>query len=123
MPRFATLRQRRHVWGGLLLGVLLALLPLRGWAWATMQLAAPAPSSAVSMVPVPPCHAAVAEPDGALPDDAASGCLLCALCHGADLCQRAPGVAPVAGLTTAPAAGPQGHSPPALPLPERPPRA
>lgn len=119
----ATLRQRRHLWGGLLLGVLLALLPLRGWAWATMQLAAPAPPSAASGVSVPPCHAVGAEQEGALPDESASGCLLCALCHGADLCQRASGIAEPPAVATAPAAGPQGHSPPALPLPERPPRA
>ena len=122
MLRLATLRQRRHLWAGLLLGVLLALLPLRGWAWATMQLAASGPSAAASAVSLPPCHAAVAAHDGALPDDTGSGCLLCTLCHGADLCQPAAQLAPELAATAASAAVPQGHSPPALPLPERPPR-
>lgn len=123
MLPFSTFRQCRHVWGGLLLGVLLALLPLRGWAWATMQLAAPVPSLSADEVSVPPCHAAVAGHDRALPDESASGCLICTLCHGADLCQPASVITQEVAATSVPAAGPQGHSPPALPLPERPPRA
>ncbi|WP_137734923.1 hypothetical protein [Pseudaquabacterium pictum] len=122
MPSFATLHRSRQTWGGLLLALLLALLPLRGWAEASMWLSMAAPQSAASALPVPPCHAAVEAPEGDLPDEAASGCLLCSLCHGADLCQPAAGSVRDAAGTAAAAAVLQGHSPPALPLPERPPR-
>jgi hypothetical protein len=123
MPLLTTLRQSRQIWGGLLLGVLLALLPLRGWAEAAMHLSAPAPQSVASEVPVLPCHAAMVEHGGGVPDESASGCPLCSLCHGADLCPPESCIEQAAATTAAPAAMPQGHGPPALPLPERPPRA
>ena len=123
MPLLTTLRQGRRLWGGLLLGVLLALLPLRGWAEATMHLAAPTAQSAADEVPMPPCHAAMAEQAGATPDEAASGCSLCSLCHGTALCLGEAGLTHEAVASAAPAAAPQGHGPPALPQPERPPRA
>ena len=125
MPLLTTLRQGRRLWGGLLLGVLLALLPLRGWAVATMHLAAPAApaaQSAADEAPMPPCHAAMAH-EGATPDDSASGCSLCSLCHGTALCLGEAGLTHEAVASAAPAAAPQGHGPPALPQPERPPRA
>lgn len=61
-----------------LLWLLLALLPLRGWANLTMHL--PPPDS----VAVMPCHgpeaqAADVAADGA---DAAQSCTLCDVCHG-----------------------------------------
>jgi len=60
----------------LLLWLLLALLPLRGWAHLSMQL--PAPDSSV----VTPCHGAEA---AAGPSDMAQPCTLCDVCHGAML--------------------------------------
>jgi hypothetical protein len=125
MPLLTTLRQGRHLWGGLLLGVMLALLPLRGWAEATMHLpapAAPAAHAAADEAPMPPCHAAMAH-EGDTPDESAFGCSLCSLCHGTALCLGEAGITHEAAASTAPAAAPQGHGPPALPLPERPPRA
>jgi hypothetical protein len=123
MPLLTTLRQGRCLWGGLLLVVMLALLPLRGWAEATMHLPAPAAQSAADEAPMPPCHAALAQHDGDTPDESASGCSLCSLCHGTALCLGEAGLTHEAAASAAPAAAPQGHGPPALPLPERPPRA
>lgn len=88
-------RHWRRIW---LIGLLIALLPLRGWAWATMPVATWEP---------PPCHASAHQADApqddaqddaqdaapdvapdAAPDaaqDAASDshatCTLCDLCH------------------------------------------
>ena len=63
-------RHWRRIW---LIGLLIALLPLRGWAWATMPVAAWEP---------PPCHASAHQADA---QDAASDshatCTLCDLCH------------------------------------------
>jgi hypothetical protein len=123
MPLLTTLRQGRQLWGGLLLGVLLALLPLRGWAEAAMHLSASLPQSTAGEVSMPPCHAALAEDDGTTPDGSASGCSLCSLCHGSALCLAEADIEHSAAAATPPAAAPQGHGPPALPLPERPPRA
>lgn len=123
MPLLTILRQSRQMWGGVLLGVLLALLPLRGWAEAAMHLSAPASHSAASEASVLPCHGAVAEHEGAAADEPTSGCSLCSLCHGSALCPCEAGIEQDAAATTAPAAMPQGYGPPALPLPERPPRA
>jgi hypothetical protein len=123
MQLFASLRHGRQFWGGLLLGMLLALLPLRGWAEAAMHMSTPAPQSAAGEASVPPCHAVAAAHDGAMPDEPASGCSLCSLCHGSALCLGDSGIVHDAAATTVPAAVPQGHGPPDLPLPERPPRA
>lgn len=62
----------------LCLWLLLALLPLRGWANLTMHL--PAPGSAA----MAPCHGAetVAADQVADAADAAQGCTLCDVCHG-----------------------------------------
>lgn len=117
------LRQRRHTWGGWLLCVLLALLPLRAWAETAMHLSPPAAPSVSSEAGVLPCHAAVTEHDEAAPDESAGGCTLCSLCHGSALCPGEPRTQHEADATTAPAAVPQGYGPPTLPLPERPPRA
>lgn len=80
-------RHWRRIW---LIGLLIALLPLRGWAWATMPVATWEP---------PPCHASAHQADAPLHDaqdaahdvapdaaqDAASDshatCTLCDLCH------------------------------------------
>jgi hypothetical protein len=123
MPLPATLRQSRQVWAGLLLGVLLALLPLRGWAEVAMHLSAPVPQSSAAEAPMPPCHAAMTGLDGTAPDESASGCSLCSLCHGSALLLGETGNADSAAGATAGAAVSEGHGPPALPLPERPPRA
>lgn len=117
------LRQSRQIWGVVLLGLLLALLPLRGWAEAAMHLAEPAPQLTASVASVPPCHATMAEHDVAMLDESASGCGLCSLCHFAALHQSEHGIEHEADATTCPASMPQDHGTPALPLPERPPRA
>jgi hypothetical protein len=87
-----------------LVWLLLALLPLRGWATLAMQLPAPASTGASSAQHVqPPCHemasaAALAQADAetaqaplrdGIPSHAA--CSMCDLCHGAAACdlQRA----------------------------------
>ena len=123
MLPFTTLRQSRQLWGGLLLGVLLALLPLRGWAEAAMHLAAAAPLAEAGEMMMPPCHAAMAADEGGTPEGSTSGCSLCSLCHGTALCRAEVGIGHVTADSSAPAAAPQGHGPPVLPLPERPPRA
>jgi hypothetical protein len=123
MQLLTTLRQGRQLWGGVLLGVLIALLPLRAWAETAMHLSVLAPLSAASEVSVPPCHAAMVDHEGAMPDEVPSGCPLCALCHGADLYSGGACVAQDAAANSAPASVSIGHGPPALPLPERPPRA
>jgi len=123
MPLLTTLRQGRQMWGGVVLAALLALLPLRAWAETAMHLAAFAPHLAASEVSVPPCHALMEAHEGALPDEAASSCALCALCHGAALCLDDACIEQDATTTTAPVTVPIGHGPPALSLPERPPRA
>lgn len=123
MPSFTTLRQSRHLWGGLLLGVLLALLPLRSWAEAAMHLAVAAPLAEAGELALPPCHAAMAADEGSTPEGSTSGCSLCSLCHGTALCLAETGIGHVGAATSAPVAVPQGHGPPVLPLPERPPRA
>jgi len=61
----------------IVLWLLLALLPLRGWAHLSMHLPAPADSSVVT-----PCHGAEAAAD---PSDTAQHCTLCDICHGAML--------------------------------------
>lgn len=63
-----------------LLWLLLALLPLRGWANLTMHLPA---SKTPAMAP---CHG-VDGPAAAEPADAATPCTLCDVCHGAVLLQ------------------------------------
>jgi hypothetical protein len=124
----AHLHRRRRPLGWVVLAILLALLPLRGWAETRMHLAGPAAELAM------PCHGAAADADRGgvhhamdatagvdAPD--ATACALCALCHGSGLpaaepvsvgeVRHAPGMARV----------PAGAPPPILPLPERPPRA
>lgn len=123
MLLLTALRHNRQMWGGLLLGVLLALLPLRGWAEAAMHLSAPSLQSVASEAPMWPCHAAMAEHDDAMPDESASGCALCSLCQGSGLCPYESCIEQDAAASAAPLAVPQGHGPPALPQPERPPRA
>lgn len=59
-----------------ILWLLLALLPLRGWAHLSMHL--PAADTSV----MAPCHGAVADADPSAP---AQPCTLCDICHGAML--------------------------------------
>jgi cytochrome c553 len=59
-----------------LLWLLLALLPLRGWAHLSMHLPAAETSAAA------PCHGAETAPD---PSTATPHCTLCDICHGAIL--------------------------------------
>ncbi|EHR70085.1 hypothetical protein BurJ1DRAFT_1212 [Burkholderiales bacterium JOSHI_001] len=94
----------------LLLWLLLALLPLRGWAQGTMGLAATATHAQAL-----PCHGEMAEhPPGHADSDGASksACSHCDLCHAAaapnDLqappSAALPDTAPAAMSTQAPAA-------------------
>jgi hypothetical protein len=59
-----------------MLWLLLALLPLRGWAHLSMHL--PAADASV----IAPCHGEAAAADPATPDQP---CTLCDICHGAML--------------------------------------
>jgi hypothetical protein len=59
-----------------LMWLLLALLPLRGWANLTMHL------PATDMPVMAPCHGAEAAAD---PADVSQPCTLCDVCHGAML--------------------------------------
>lgn len=123
----ARLHHRRHPLGWVVLAVLLALLPLRGWAETRMHLAgAPAERSM-------PCHGAAAEADPGTMHDAthttagteapdASACALCALCHGSVLPAAEPVSSSEARHVPGTARVPAGAPPPILPLPERPPR-
>lgn len=61
-----------------LLWLLLALLPLRGWANLTMHL------PAQNVPAVAPCHGVEGQA-AAEPADAATPCTLCDVCHGAVL--------------------------------------
>jgi hypothetical protein len=131
MPCFARLRHHRHLVGGVLLAMMLALLPLRGWAETAMHLgllgaAVEAPAASA----IPPCHAAMQAADaaghieeGAETPDAASACALCALCHAAAVPAAEPRLVFERPAAADPVAVPAGADSPALPLPERPPRA
>jgi hypothetical protein len=75
---------RRPLW---VLWLLLALLPLRGWAGAAMHLPGAAADAAAAVQVAMPCHgehgSAPAQHDAAAPDGVADKvCALCDLCHG-----------------------------------------
>jgi hypothetical protein len=73
-------RHWRRVW---LIGLLIALLPLRSWAWAAMPLSAPVVGLEVRSAASPACHAAPSV-DEVAQDEEAPGhadCKLCDLCH------------------------------------------
>ena len=137
MLLFTTLRHTRRLTGAWLLGVLMALLPLRGWAEVLMHTGGHAPAqahAAEAATWMPPCHAATAEEAGAEASGGASAetsptaesgqaCSLCALCHATAMCTSEATVENSPAATAAPTCAPAGHRPPALPLPERPPRA
>ena len=99
-----------------LLWLVIALLPLRGWAMAQMVVmpatAAPAVASAGAPA-TPPCHSAMADAQvQAAP--AHAGCSLCEVCHASlglpevmalhlpDLPHAAPVVAPITGVRDGP---------------------
>lgn len=89
----------------LVLWLLLAILPLRGWAGALMHLPA---SDPVRVVAGMPCHGEAVDSSGEQAADAP--CALCDLCHGSVAVVTAPVLAigdlPAQGVpaTTAPAA-------------------
>lgn len=92
------------IWRVTLLTLLMALLPLRGWAWSVMPVGGGRIAAAVAQAeqkPVriaPPCHAQepaaadalTASPDkanaSAPADHSASACAHCDLCHAAVIC-------------------------------------
>jgi hypothetical protein len=140
MPLFTALRQSRRLCGGVLLAVFLALLPLRGWAEAVMHQGLETPASAASERRAMPCHPAmggdagahgadaawVAAADADAPraaGDASTPCSLCTLCHAPAVPAHEARM-PVERARVEPRVlVAHGHAPPALPLPERPPRA
>lgn len=76
-----------RIWRVALLTLLIALLPLRGWAWAVMPVATPtgSPMAAEASADMP-CHGHAASPDEApepspAPAKVAHTCSLCDLCH------------------------------------------
>ncbi|MFM2348389.1 MAG: hypothetical protein RL654_3142 [Pseudomonadota bacterium] len=100
-----------------LLWLVIALLPLRGWALAEMTAMTAMPRAAAEALP--PCHAAPA--DRSMPPDADpqaaphhAGCSLCEICHASlglpappslslpRLPQAAPALVPVTGAADAP---------------------
>jgi hypothetical protein len=108
--------------GVMLLWLLLALLPLRGWAQGTMALAAPAaPTAHAAPQQALPCHGAMVEHPAGHPggpptsqegdSTAGTACSHCDLCHAAaapnevpaQATQALPDLAP-AGLVLRPAA-------------------
>lgn len=127
-----------------LLWLVIALLPLRGWAWAAMlpaEVASGMAAASATAEALPPCHlvllavngaAEVAAHAGHHPDSAADdsspapyhlGCTLCSVCHAAS----AP-----ASMLILPLPAPLPHATPAGPavlppgwstdVPERPPK-
>lgn len=64
----------------LLLWLLLALLPLRGWANGWMHLATT--TDTVAEAVAMPCHGEAAPADASEASAGPAGCTLCDLCHG-----------------------------------------
>jgi hypothetical protein len=83
--------------------LMLALLPLRGWAAASMPMASLAATGAASgeaQAPVPPCHKQSADASVTV----CQACDLCTLCHGV-LAQTAfPALPALGSPSSAPAA-------------------
>ncbi|MCE2915853.1 MAG: hypothetical protein ACOVOT_10185 [Rubrivivax sp.] len=121
-------RHRRPLGWGLMLAML-ALLPLRGWAEVAMHesawtLAAVAGEPAAHNLP---CHGHDSGSEAAEGSDpqanAARDCALCALCHAPSLPAAEASVSAERGSHVQPESPSQPWLPPALPLPDRPPRA
>lgn len=131
-----------------LLWLMLALLPLRGWAWAAMLPAEVAAAVASvtpdeSADPLPPCHrtalkadqadgtvtvtdGGIAADDGAAADPSSPhpGCTLCSLCHAAAAPVDVQLPALPALLPESPSVGPAAQPPGwRADTPERPPKA
>ena len=108
-----------RIWRVALLTLLMALLPLRGWAWAVMPVSSPVKTA----VSAPPCHAAAhaaqaasADHSGHTSDHAdqhggslSHTCSLCDLCHAGVIAppswawfHDAPPVAPPSWAVSAP---------------------
>lgn len=75
-------------WRFTLLTLLIALLPLRGWAWAVMPVSTATPIEVQSEAVQPPCHGHQVAPDAPDTSDASAAgghhahtCSLCDLCH------------------------------------------
>ncbi len=75
-------------WRVALLTLLMALLPLRGWAWAVMPVPSPAAITVQVEAAQPPCHGNQLAPNAPDTADAsattghhAQTCSLCDLCH------------------------------------------
>jgi hypothetical protein len=129
--------RHRRLAGWLMLGVWLAILPLRGWAETSMHLAAwsqPGKSQGVSAMP---CHGGAngsgpteAQGDaGAAADEAppsaedGAACATCVLCHVPAMPAGDAALVFEPASLPDPAASSTDCVPPTLPLPERPPRS
>lgn len=84
----ATLNRMTRIWRVALLTLLMALLPLRGWAWAVMSVPVAAPVAVQSEAAQPSCHGHQVAPDAPATDGASAAtghhahtCSLCDLCH------------------------------------------
>ena len=81
--------------------LMLALLPLRGWAAASMPMAAAvSAASTEARAPVPPCHQQAADSSVTV----CQACDLCTLCHGVLVQTVFPTLAPMGTPGAAPAA-------------------
>jgi hypothetical protein len=75
--------RRRSVGVWLAVWLLVALLPVRAWAWAEMTGAmatTPAAAAAADAASLPPCHGAVDDAEGSEAQDHAAHCALCLFC-------------------------------------------
>jgi hypothetical protein len=110
LPRYTEIMSRRLC----LLWLMLALLPLRGWAVASMALPSAAPVVAEQRAEearqqrmgVMPCHENVGSGDSEDTSSAQHACTLCDLCHSAATVHNAPVLpgAPVPDVMPRPAA-------------------
>ena len=109
-------------WRAVLLCLMIALLPVRGWAWASMVAPGAASAQAADLAAItatqdsdtPPCHAHAPAPqapqeDTSPPHTTHQGCAQCDLCHA--------GVLPPA-VAVWPQARPPHHAPGWFPAPD-----
>jgi hypothetical protein len=100
-----------------LLWLVIALLPLRGWAMATMAMPPVAATQAAETAEaeaLPPCHSAMGGMADAKATPAHAGCSLCEVCHASlglptvtvlhlpALPHVAPAVTPITGVPDGP---------------------
>ncbi|MEY4909896.1 MAG: hypothetical protein RL260_3614 [Pseudomonadota bacterium] len=94
-----------------LLWLVIALLPLRGWAMTQMAVAPVSVAQAAEADALPPCHTGLPDPKAT---PAHAGCSLCEVCHASlglptvtelhlpTLPHAAPAVTPITGVRDGP---------------------